>query len=202
VSGVAIYVEGGGDAASTKAAVRGGFASFLRRAKDAARKRGWHWKVVACGGRDEATRAFLHATEDDATTLALLLLDAEGPVTASPAIHVWAGGAVPSGVDGERVHLMVQLMETWLVADPDALARYYGQGFLRNALPKALDLEGVPKPRILLTLGHATRNTRTKGTYHKIRHGAELLAAIDSDVVRTRCRHCSRLLDYLDSVIK
>jgi hypothetical protein len=201
VSAIAIYVEGGGDAANTRAAIRNGFSAFLAPAKAAARRRAWHWRVVACGGREEAVRAFLHATENGEATVAVLLLDSEGPVTACPSAHVWPNGSVPTVVIADRVHLMVQLMETWLVADPAALAHYYGQGFLPNALPKAADLETVPKADILQKLSHATKHTKTKGLYHKIRHGADLLGAIDPAVVRLRCEHCSRLLNYLDSVI-
>lgn len=36
------------------------------------------------------------------------------------------------GVADEQIHLMVPTMEAWLVADPEALARFYGQGFAIN----------------------------------------------------------------------
>lgn len=95
------------------------------------------------------------------------------------------------------VHLMVQTMETWIVADADALAGYYGQGFRRAVLPRRSDLEHEPKGSVAKALNNATRHTG-KGTYHKIHHGADLLARLDSRTVRSRCPNCDRLFATLD----
>ena len=44
---------------------------------------------------------------------------------------------------------MVQTMETWLVADPTALAAYYGKSFAGNVLPKpSSDLETLDRDGI------------------------------------------------------
>ena len=59
-----------------------------------------------------------------------------------------------------------------------ALTEFYGQDFLRNALPGTDDVEAIPKDRLLSSLNHATRGTQ-KGPYHKIDHGAALLERID-----------------------
>ena len=37
-----------------------------------------------------------------------------------------------TAVDVQSVHLMVQTMEAWIVADADALNRYYGRSFTRG----------------------------------------------------------------------
>ena len=94
------------------------------------------------------------------------------------------------------VHLMVQTMEAWLVADGDALAHYYGQGFRGNALPATPDLESVSKREIEKALQTATR-APTKGRYAKIRHASQLLQRIKPERVRERCASCGRLLDFL-----
>ena len=91
---------------------------------------------------------------------------------------------------------MVQTMEAWIVADGDALATYYGQGFHRTSLPSSTNLESVPKRDIEQSLKVATRKT-TKGEYHKIRHASQLLARINQCRVRERCEGCRRFLDYL-----
>ena len=39
-------------------------------------------------------------------------------------------------ISAERYRLMVQMMEAWLVADRDALSRFYGQRFNANAIPE------------------------------------------------------------------
>jgi hypothetical protein len=76
--------------------------------------------------------------------------------------------------DSDQAHLMVQAMESWFLADQQALADYYGQGFLRNSLPGQPDIEQIAKEEVFRVLRHASRHTQ-KGEYHKTRHGFELL---------------------------
>lgn len=42
------------------------------------------------------------------------------------------------GAEDHSLHLMVQCMEAWLVADPDCLKAYYGRGFNERRLPESL----------------------------------------------------------------
>jgi len=51
VSEIRIYVEGGGDQRSGKAAVQVGFSKFLSSLKKRARERHILWYVAACGSR-------------------------------------------------------------------------------------------------------------------------------------------------------
>jgi len=95
---------------------------------------------------------------------------------------------------------MIQVMEGWIVADPDAVATHYKQGFLKNALARARNLENVEKQRIYDALKHATAKTQ-KGEYHKIGHAAALLEAITPDIVRRRCPSCDRLFTTLTQPI-
>ena len=205
MSGVTIYIEGGGDGKETKAALRRGMDEFLRKLKDVARARRWQWQLVLCGGRQRTYETFDnargHAGEDE---IIVLLVDAEAPVTApTPVEHLRTrrgGGWDLSGVDKDQVHLMVQTMETWIVADPDALAVYYGQGFRANALPSRRNLEEEDKTEVASALRRATERTR-KGDYHKIDHAADLLALIDPAKARRRCRHCERLFATLGAAV-
>jgi len=61
VSGVAIYMEGGGDGKGAKAALRQGMDALLRPLKEAARAKALRWKLVPCGARGEAFRGFRRA---------------------------------------------------------------------------------------------------------------------------------------------
>ena len=106
-----------------------------------------------------------------------------------------------TGVDGPSVHLMVQTMEAWIVADPSALSEYYGQGFGQGALPRARDLERVPKRDIENSLQRATERTQ-KGSYKKIAHASDLLGRINAETVHERCRHCQRLFEALGHMIE
>jgi hypothetical protein len=201
MTGVAVYMEGGGDGRDSKAALRQGMSVFLDPLKQAARARSWPWKLVCCGGRQEAFAAFVHAMHSGDNTVVALLVDAEAPVVGPPRAHLQAAdGWDLSLVRDDMVHLMIQTMEAWIVADHAALAMYYGQRFNRNALPSALNLETVPKIDLASALDRATRSTQ-KGAYHKISHASHLLQKIDRRVVQQRCPSCKRLFDALDGAI-
>lgn len=203
MSAIAIYMEGGGNGKGSKAALRRGMDSFLGALKDAAREKRWQWRLVCCGGRDEAFRAFGNARSHGGDGLTLLLVDSEGPVNArpGPCAHLAAqDGWDMCGVNDDDVHLMAQVMETWLVADGDALAAYYGQGFHAKALPARKNLEEEGKTAVADALDEATRGTQ-KGRYRNIQHGADLLARIEPAKARARCRHCARLFDTLGAAV-
>jgi len=91
-------------------------------------------------------------------------------------------------------------MEAWIVADPDALAAYYGPHFLRNALPTRANLEEEPKADCAAKLSAATRPTQ-KGEYRKIKHAAELLGRITSEKVRLRCPRAEIMFSTLERLI-
>ena len=46
-------------------------------------------------------------------------------------------------------------------------------------------------------LVEATKNT-TKGKYHKILHGAKILAIINPNIVRGKASYCDRFLTAID----
>ena len=201
MSSISIYVEGGGNGKGGRAALRRGMDAFLEAQKQTAQSRGWRWKLTCAGSRNETFGAFRNATRRDQADFVLLLVDAEGPVREGPLAHLsqrdgWNIGFADEGV----VHLMVETMEAWIVADAEALANYYGQGFRRSALPNAAELESVPKRDLERALHAATRRT-TKGRYHKIHHASELLARISPSRVGARCDGCRRLLDFLNHTL-
>jgi hypothetical protein len=92
---------------------------------------------------------------------------------------------------------MVQCTESWFLADRQALATYYGQGFVENALRRNPDVEAIAKADVLASLQAATRRTRTKGPYHKTRHGFALLSMIDPGRVSQASRHADRLFNLI-----
>ena len=197
MTSIAIYMEGGGLSNNGRAALRQGVDAFLGELKQAARNRHWGWKLACVGSRNDAFRAFRRATQLGDAGVVILLVDAEEPVLDAPLAHLGDRDAWEMGFAEENsVHLMVQTMEAWLVADGDALADYYGQGFRGNALPATPDLESVSKREIERALQTATRAT-TKGRYDKIRHASQLLQRIKPERVRERCASCGRLLDFL-----
>lgn len=206
MSAVEIYMEGGGTGKGT-ADLRRGMDKFLGELKDAARSKEWRWNLVLCGNRHEAydkfNRARDHAREGE---IIALLVDAEVPVKAQTSVeHLQnreGDGWDLTGVLAEHVHLMVQTMETWIIADSDALKDFYGPGFRANALPSRQNLEEEDKTAVENALYLATRKTKTKGRYHKIEHASKLLELIDSGKVRRRCRHCELLFSTLGAILE
>jgi len=209
---IAIYVEGGGDTADQKAELRQGLDRLLEEVKSKARAKRLGWKLVCAGGRQTAYEAFLNALRTNQYAVNVLLVDSESPIgpqtgdsfrdAAQRVAHLtardgWDLAASPA----ERVHLMVQCMEAWIVADAEALAKYYGQGFASNVLPVRPNLEDEPKLDLYDKLARATRNTQ-KGEYGKIRHASQILQRIDATKVAQRCPHFATFTSWLTESIE
>ncbi len=198
---IAIYLEGGGDSSETKAALRQGMSAFLRPLVEQARLHGIRWSITPCGGRQAAFDAFQNALIVDADVFNVLLVDSEAEVVNSPSLHLRGrDGWDLTGIPESRIHLMSQCMETWVVADVEALASFYGQNFNRNPLPRRINLEQEPKLQIYAALENATRHTQ-KGAYGKIKHASQILKVISPANVQARCRHCVRFFDSILDVI-
>ena len=200
MNSIAIFMEGGGQRKEDQAILRNGMEVFLRELKKTARAKSWRWNLSCSGSRDIAFKRFEDARKRGGHTLVVLLVDSEGPVKASPREHLFAiDGWNMRDSNEDAIHLMAQTMETWLLADSESLANYYGQKFARNALRKSDDLERVPKADVEQALKRATRKTQ-KGAYHKnkIKHAGDLLELIDPKKTRKKCRHCERLFSVLN----
>lgn len=191
---VKLYVEGGGDSAALKTACREGFARFLEKAGLS----GHMPRIVACGGRQDAFDSFCTALKNGEP--ALLLVDSEAPVALAaqlgdatvkdvrsqwlPWLHLLHrpgdGWEKPAGAQDMQCHLMVQCMESWLLADRASLKVFFGQGFLENQLPPDNpDVEAIAKNELYQSLANATRTCKTKAQYGKGEHSFKLLALLD-----------------------
>jgi len=201
VSKIRIYVEGGGDQKEGKRWLREGFSIFLNSMRTVARERKIRWNIIACGSRNDACDDFKTALGFHPNAFNVLLVDSEGPVSISksPWAHLkeenkWEQ---PADTGDEQCHLMVQLMESWFMADVDALKEFYRSGFRTKRLPKRINIEEIPKPQVISSLERATCETQ-KGEYHKTRHGPKILKILDPAKVRSRSRHCERLFAVLE----
>ena len=190
-----LYVEGGGDGRSLRGRFREGWREFLRSAGVVGRV-----KIVRGGGRKQTFDRFATAVASAGSgTVALLLVDSEEPVEEGHTVwrHLTArdGWTRPDGVSDDQAFLMVQVMETWFLADRDALRAYFGDGFRENAIRAWPDLEGVPKATVFKALKRATGSCRQ--SYAKGRVSFELLARIDPARIEAACPHAVALLDKL-----
>lgn len=200
---IRIYVEGGGKGLNLRAPLREGFDHFLTAAKSKAQVGRVRWQVVICGSRSETHRAFTNALTDHPMAFNILLVDAERPVTTSVREHLSAPGKDAwdvSHADDDQLHLMVQTMEAWFIADVDALKEFYGKGFSERALPRNRNVETVPKADVERGLKAATRRTKP-GEYHKTQHAPDLLKQISPAKVRAASAHCERLFAVLEEKV-
>ena len=119
---VKLYVEGGGDSEQLRSLCRKGFHEFLKKAGFDNRQP----RIVACGGRQQAYDRFVTAC-GLAEEIAVLLVDSEDFVsTISPWQHLSNRDKFcrPDGVSDDQCHLMVVCMESWFLADQNALANF------------------------------------------------------------------------------
>jgi hypothetical protein len=196
VKEIRIYVEGGGDKDS-KARLREAFSRFLSEPRVHAQSRGIAWRVIPCGSREDTYDAFRRGIRHHAGSAVLLLVDAESPVAGTERQHLMTQDRWDlSFAADDSIHLMTQLMESWFVADRDALARFYGQGFAAASIPTRKNVEEIPKADVEKALKEATRNTQP-GTYHKTRHAPKILESLDPATVRARAPRCERLFQHL-----
>ena len=198
---IRIYVEGGGQSNTTRRQIRIGFNEFLSPILTFARSRQMNWEVVPCGSRESAFKAFRLGLRTHPHAFNVLLVDSEDKVTQPRWEHLrrqdhWQIPDLPE----EHCHFMVCTIEAWLVADPDALATFYGKNFNLKALPTQPDVEAVDKEALMFALNRATERTQ-KGPYHKIDHCSELLKRLDPNRVRARARHCDLLFKTLEARI-
>jgi hypothetical protein len=193
---VRLYVEGGGDSKTLRVQCRQGFSEFVRKAGLAGRMP----RIVACGGRQDAYDSFRTAcTQDSGGGSPMLLVDAEAPVSSAGAwehLQSRDGWVRPEQVRDDQCHLMVQCMEAWFLADRQAVAAYFGQGFRGGALPGNPQVEDIPKADVLEGLARAAGET-TKQGYWKGRHSFELLALIDPTLVGSAAPFARRFLTAL-----
>lgn len=191
-----IYIEGGGDSKALGSLFRESWRTFFR----AAGLEGRMPAVVRGGSRNETWAQFAAAVAKAVIDeVPILLVDAEGPVasghTAWRHLAERDGWSRPTGAKDDQAFLMVQFMETWLLADAKGLAKYFGAAFRASALRSWTDLEAVPRETVLGALERASAECGTR--YAKGKVSFELLARTDPESVQEKCSHARRLLDHL-----
>jgi hypothetical protein len=198
VVAVRVYVEGGGDTSAQRKPLRIALKQWLEAAIPEAST----VAVVACGGRARTFEDFALGVEKHPDAFCILLVDSEAPVaTADRWRHVkdrpGDGWAPPSGVGEDNLHFMAQTMETWLCADPGALAQFFGPGFAKGKLPQRKDLEDEPKADVAAKLAAASAPSH-HGAYHKGRD-LVLLGRVSPTRVQSRCPHAKSFVGAVAS---
>lgn len=165
-------------------------------------------RIVASGARANAYDQFCTALQGQRKgDLALLLVDSEAPVTvASPWDHVrnreGDGWRRPNSADDDHLHLMVQCMEAWFLADRASMSEFFGAGYRESGLPPAnTNIEEVGKTDLYRRINDATRDTKSKGAYEKGEHSFKLLARVNPALVRKSSPWAERFFATLDRLL-
>jgi hypothetical protein len=135
--------------------------------------------------------------------LPLLLVDSEDLVKEGH--DAWAHlkardhWAKPKAAGKDDAFLMITCMESWFVADREALARYFHDCWNAKALPQWPKVEAVEKAKIFKALAAATSACGDR-KYAKGKVSFELLKVIDPAVVEKHCPSAKALLDRLREI--
>lgn len=196
--GAKLYIEGGGSKSKALGiSFRQGWRKFFEAAEV------HNIKIVHGGGREQTFRKFKKATEEVSSgMLPMLLVDSESPVDEGSSVwkHLLKNDNWyrPEHARGDRAFLMVQCMETWFLADQDALQSFFGTQFDSNAVKQWPHLEQVSKETVYGTLEKATSKCRKP--YSKGKTSFELLAKVNPSLVEAACPHAAALLRQLRSL--
>jgi len=194
-------VEGGAqDSALERSLCRQAFGQFF--CSDP-RLKGKLPRTVPCGGRKAAYEAFVTEVRNPKPgVLPLLLVDSE--IGVAKGLTVWEhlktrpddNWDKPDGVTDGQAFLMVQLMETWFIADRDAMKRFFGANFRAAAIPAWPNLEDVPKRAVYESLDKATADCGP-GKYAKGKLSFDLLRSISPAKVEAASPHARELFERL-----
>lgn len=193
-----LYVEGAGPRRAQQSQCRRAFARFFESAGVQNRP-----GVQPCGGRKEAFDSFRIALKTGGqAVLPLLLVDAEGPIAEKHTVwqHLKArdGWDLPPGAHDDQAFLMVQVMESWFLADLAALRSYFGPHFADAPFRAWPALEAIPKQTVFDVLKKAT--AECKKAYQKGDVSFEILGGLDPARVEAACPHAQTLLERLRSL--
>jgi Domain of unknown function (DUF4276) len=227
VKEITLYLEGGGTNAETLAPFRQGMSEFLAPLVYKARQQRVRWTIVPCGGRSQAYKAFKAGLKTEPSVHHVLLIDAEETVADrdDPWEHLksrigdeWTK---PAKSSNDQCHLMIVTMETWFLADAEAITELFRKtkGFDATAFPAmpadpappkdgqagppkkpSNFLESKTKAAVNAILKKAFKDT-VVGEYRKIDDGARMLAVIDPAKVRKQCPSCDRLFETLGKLL-
>ena len=191
-----LYIEGGGNSASESAQFRKAWSEFFRKAGLSGKLP----SIVRGGGRNRTFDQFKTAVANPKKNeLPLLLVDSETAVAAEHSVWQHLGSKdnwdQPTGTDDRQAFLMVQVMETYFVADRSSLKRFFGSDFNADRIPQWPNLETIPKETVFNALADATRECITP--YRKGKLSFELLAQVNPKIVANACPHAKDLLDTL-----
>jgi hypothetical protein len=177
---VTIFVEGGGDSKELKSRCREGFSKLIKKLGFV----GHMPSIIACGGRNDTYNMFntamISAGYDE---YPILLVDSEDPISSDrPWDHLYVRDRWdrPVGANDDQAQMMVTCMETWIMADHEALHRVFGSCLREGTLISANNLEERSRQELLEALKSATNNCGINKGYDKGKRSFQILAELNT----------------------
>jgi len=160
--------------------LRPGFRQFLSEIAEVTRSKRCHFDLIATDGTP--VEDFRDALKTHGDAWNVLLLDSEDPQ------EFRLRKKSLESCDPESVFWMVQIMESWFLADLDPLKTIF-RGSVTEGNP---NVEEIPKEDVLERLKKVAN-----GEYHKVKHGVKLLGLIDPAKVRKAAPNCDRMFKLI-----
>ena len=203
-----IIVEGGSKENNTfTTEFRKAFQAFFSKGSTRIENRELRLKVIP-GCADPVKSFFIELKRSGDSDRVFLLLDSEKEFSAD-GLYGFAervrelkeqnNWKKAPDIPDDSIHFMVALMESWFIADKDALKAYYGNRFRDNQIPDAINVEVYEKQRVFNILKAATRDTQ-KGPYSKTNHSYRILNIINPSLVSKAAPQCKRLLEVIEGI--
>ncbi len=208
---VTIYVEGGGNSKELQARCHEGFRKLIEKTKVARNP-----AIVACGSREQTFKKFRIAASTAGgelpLLLPLLLVDSEDPVKVTDenpdSAESWNHLKVrdkwdkPSGVANDQAQLMTTCMETWIIADQQALGSFFGQHLQTSALLPEQNLETRTRDEVQDKLVWATRGCGKDRSYAKGKRSFKVLEHLTPKTLKEHLPHFRRFVSTLERHLK
>ena len=197
-----IFLEGGASGAHSKELTtrcQQAFHKLLDRMGFKGRKP----KLVACGGRGAVYERFCTAQRAGTCDYVAMWIDSEEPIVnielawkhldAVTTVPAWER---PDDANDEQVVFMTTCMETWIVADREALRSHYGTSMQESALPPLNLLERRNRHDVQESLTRATREC--KNAYAKGKQSYLIFGELDPDVLQQHLPSFGRIQRILN----
>jgi hypothetical protein len=202
---VVVYVEGGGPTRLQQKEFRTGLDQFFISLKKLADDNDCRLTFSPRGGIEQVLADFDIAYNPPSTEIYYLLVDSDGPVISVPRNHLKTKFSSYRFLDDKkipdnRIHLMVQVMESWFIADISALERFFGEGFDSAQIPQDQEIESIDGDVAINSLKSASKGS-SRGEYKlysTIEFETGILKQLNPDILKDKAPHCKRLFEILE----
>jgi hypothetical protein len=159
-------------------------------------------RVVACGGRKETYDDFCTALKQDKGYV-ILLVDSEESLVHDAWSHLRErdGWERPNGAEDDQAQLMVTCMETWVMADREALRSIFRNCLTEGSLLSLTNLESRDKGDVQGSLERATQNCGREKRYQKGRRSFQVVELLEPETLKQTLPHFRRLVTTLENKV-